>query len=347
MQHPTARRASVLASLIWLASLPALSVGPGAAQTSAHALRFHGTGVGPPGQQDRILLPVDDNQPGTGGNTPIDVGDGDFTIEWWMRGRLEDNQSTGLGGDVESFDYSWIDGNILLDRDVWCGTARAFGVSIRGGRVAFGTDTGDGGGDFSNTIEGSELVLDDTWHHVAVVRDASDGRKRIYVDGQLDFTSSPTSFEDLSYPDAGVPVTGNCGTGQLTPYGWYLVVAAEKHDAGPAYPSYAGYFDELRLWSTARSASQIAQTWDRLVEPSSPGLVGMYRLEEGSGVVVSDGSVAGSPDGDLRAGVAGNGEWVSAAVDPANTAPIVGLVDLIFADGFEAGDLAAWSASTP
>lgn len=322
---------------------------PAAAQTSQFALRFHGTGVGPPGQQDRILLAVDDNEPGSAGNTPLDIGASSFTIEWWMRGLVADNDTSNNGGDVERFDYSWIEGNIIFDRDIWCGSERAYGVSLRGGLVNFGTGSGDLPPiDPANTIEGSVNVLDGGWHHVAVVRDASAGVKHIYVDGALDFSSSTAiSFTDLSYPDAGIPVTPDqCGPGQLTPYGWFLVVAAEKHDAGPEYPSYNGYVDELRVWTTARSAAEIAATYDRLVAPDALGLVGMYRFETGFGTEVFDESAAGGPVGDLRAGVMGNGEWVAWADDPANTAPIDGN-GLIFADGFESGDLTAWSAAVP
>ncbi len=311
-----------------------------ASAQSDFALRFFGTGVGPPGQEDRILLPVDDNAPGDS-STPIDVGAGSFTLELWLRGRLADNATSHSGGDVEVFDYSWIEGNIILDRDVWCGTANAFGVSLAGGKVRFGVDSGDVNPSSVNTIEGSEDVLDDAWHHVAVVRDVLAGDLRIVVDGVEDFRSSPgVSTTDLSYPDGGIPVTGNCDTGQLTAYGWYLVVAAEKHDAGAAYPSFNGYVDELRIWSTARTNAEIAAHRFQILSPGTVGLVGSYRFEEGAGVTVSDSSGSGSPDGELRSGVSGNGEWVSRADNAANTAPIGGLV---FEDGFESGDTSAWS----
>ncbi len=37
-----------------------------------------------------------------------------------------------------TFDFNWIDGNIILDRDVWCGSERKYGISIAGGFVRFG-----------------------------------------------------------------------------------------------------------------------------------------------------------------------------------------------------------------
>ncbi len=325
--------------------LTMLSLAPLAAhaQGSRHALRFYGTGVGPPGQQDRALLPIDDNAPGPDASAPTDVGAGDFTIEFWLRGNLADNDTANNGGDVETFDFNWIDGNIILDRDIWCGSERKYGISIAGGLVRFGTASGDPpDADPFNTIEGDSGVLDGTWHHVAVTRDAATGVKRIFVDGALDFASSAdVSAADLSYPDDGVPVTpGSCGPGQLTPYGWFLVVAAEKHDAGEEFPSFNGFVDELRIWNVARGGAEIAADLDRVVAPAAPGLVAAYRFEEGAGTVVGDSSAAASPAGDLVAGGGGNGEWVSFAADPDNTAPIVDSV--IFADGFESGDTGAW-----
>lgn len=320
---------------------------PALAQESTAALRFFGTGVGPPGQQDRVLFAVDDNEPGAGGNTSIDLGAGGFTLELWLRGELADNATANDGGDVETFDDRWISGNIVLDRDIWCGSERKFGMSVAGGFVRFGTSAGDEPDqDFSaNTIEGDTPVLDGTWHHVAVVRDVADGRKHIYVDGVLDFSSSENlSFADLTYPDEGIPVTpGKCGPGQLTPYGWFLVLAAEKHDAGSEFPSFDGFVDELRLWAVARSPEQIAASWNRRVDPASPGLMADYRFEEGSGTSLNDSSTAGAPVGDLRSGAPGNGEWVLASDDPANTAPILSTADPIFGDGFESGDTSAWS----
>jgi hypothetical protein len=45
------------------------------------------------------------------------------------------------------------------------------------------------------------------------------------------------------------------------------------------------------------------------------------------------------------AGVPGNGEWVSWAADPANTAPILPADGILFTDGFESGGTGAWSST--
>ena len=61
----------------------------------------------------------------------------------------------------------WISGNILFDRDIYgAGAHGDFGVSLTGGRVAFGVSAGSAG----NTICGATDVADGAWHHVAVTR---------------------------------------------------------------------------------------------------------------------------------------------------------------------------------
>ncbi len=286
-----------------------------AAQSSQYALRFYGTGVGPPGQQDRVRIAIDDNAPGPDASAACDVGAGSFTVEFWLRGNLADNATTNTGGDADLPGVPWIEGNIVIDRDIWAGGAGGdWGISVAGGFVRFGT----GGVGPESTIEGDANVLTGGWRHVACVRDAATGRKHIYVDGVLDFSSTTNlHFDDISYPNNGVAAPA-------TPWNPYIVLAAEKHDAGAAFPSFNGYLDELRVWNTARTPAQIAATYNTLVAPNEPGLVADYRFEEGSGTVIADSSSAGSPAGQLIAGAPGNGEWVSFATNPNNTAPIGG-----------------------
>ena len=281
------------------------------AQASQHALRFHAL-TAP--QQDRIRIRVDDDVPGPGGSEPCDVGASGFTLELWIRGNLADNPAPGLGGGASVADESWLAGNLLLDRGIWGASEREFGVSLAGGRVRFGTGRGDAGADGADTLEGKAIVLDGAWHHVACVRDAASGVKTIYVDGKLDFAGPPaTSSADLSYPDQGVGTPG-------ASWNPFLVVAAAKHDMGAGF---SGFADELRVWSLTRSAGEILATYDRVLSPGVPGLVGSWRFEEGAGTSLADSSGAGSPAGRLIAGVPGNGEWKVWGLDPMNTAPIL------------------------
>lgn len=300
------------------AVVPAHAQGPPA---SLRALRFFGTGVGPPGQQDRARIRIDDNLPGSA-SQPCDVGAGSFTIDFWVRGTLADNPSLPSPGpgDAEFFDFRWIDGNIVVDRDIWGASERDWGISIAGGRIRFGTGRADTAPlDAEHTIEGSVNVLTGSWRHVAVVRDRTTGRKSIFVDGVLDYQSPPNrSRDDISYPDAGDPAPN-------TPWGPYIVLGAEKHDAGAAYPSFAGFMDEVRIWSRTLTPDELALVRGRVVPIGSPiaqGLVGAFRFEEVSGIVLLDSSASGQISGQLVAGVPGNGERVRFADDPLHVAPV-------------------------
>ena len=58
------------------------------------SIRFYGGGVNAP-DADRIKIPIDDvnnSDPGP----PVDVGDEDFTIEFWMKGDSSNNNSTAV-----------------------------------------------------------------------------------------------------------------------------------------------------------------------------------------------------------------------------------------------------------
>lgn len=337
------RCAALAAAVLGLSVLThAATAQPG----SHHALRFFGTGVGPPGQQDRVRIGIDDNAPGPDASQPCDVGAGSFTIDFWVRGTLADNPTAHSGGG-EFFDFRWIEGNIVADRDIWGDSSRDWGISLAGGRVRFGTGRADSGAlDSEHTLEGTVNVLTGTWRHVCCVRDHATGVKRIYVDGALDNASPPNrSRDDISYPDNGV-------SGKVTPWCPYIVLAAEKHDAGSAYPSYRGFLDEFRVWSVALGAADVQRVMARVQRPGTPGLVGNFRFEEGAGTVVADSSGSGQSAGQLIAGAPGNGQWVARADDPLNTAPVIDCrADFDDNGPVEVADifafLAAWFASDP
>jgi hypothetical protein len=257
------------------------------------SLRFYGHGVD---DIDRVKIQVDDpanSDPGP----PVDVGATDFTIEFWMKARASEN-TAGLVSCGENKD--WIFGNIILDRDRF-GYDRKYGLSITGGILVFGVSgawTGD------RTICGVTNVLDGQWHHVAIQRRRSDGWMWLYVDGNLESqVDGPDG--DISYPDDGVPgyqpdyCQGPGGSwGGVCVNDSYLVIGAEKHDAGSAYPSYSGWIDEVRLSSVLRYTATF-------VPPSEPftsdgDTVALYHLDEGpagacTGTIVDSSGAVGGP----------------------------------------------------
>lgn len=299
-------RRSVRGAAIALVAMSCMFSARDARGYSSYSVRFFGTGGGT--ERDRIKVRIDPP-------APADVGAGDFTIELWMRGTLAGNVTPTTGyrpdGQTESQGIDWINGNILVDRDL-DGGGPDWGISIHRdgpnddrGVLRFGSEAGNG---MQHTLQGRVHVLDGAWHHVALVRERGTGMKRIYVDGVLDVASATgASTEDLSYPD-----NRNTGAPASDPF---LVFAAEKHgELGTgAYPSFAGWLDEIRVWGVARTQAEIAAARTEALPANTPGLVLYLRLEEGSGQTLVD--VTGGNTATLYSGTAGAGEW-SAEIPP-------------------------------
>jgi len=216
------------------------------------SLRFYGNGGN---DIDRVKILVE--------NRSINVG-GDFTIEFWMKAYISENNSPSCSsgsGDL------WIYGNIIFDRDIFGnGDYGDYGISLSGGKIAFGVNRLGN----SFTLCGNKDVADGSWHHIAVTRRESDGRMRIYVDGQLDVEGF------------GPPGNIDYRNGRTTDYpnDIYLVIGAEKHDYNRnLYPSYSGWIDEIRISSIIRYESPFNP-------PNTPfsldeQVVALYHLDEG------------------------------------------------------------------
>ena len=252
------------------------------------SLRFFGNGVA---DIDRVKIRIDDpanSDPGP----PADVGATDFTLEFWMRASAAENAAAAVSCGAN---INWIYGNIVMDRDRYA-QDRKFGLSLAGGVPVWGV-SGDGTGD--RTICGATDVLDDEWHHVAVQRRRSDGWMWLFVDGALEAEGDGPDG-DVSYPDDGVP--GDFCGGPCTNSDPFLVFGAEKHDAGPEFPSYSGYLDEIRV------SNVIRYTTPFLVLPfpfvADANTVALYHLDEGAGDFIGDtsGAADGPSHGERRFG---------------------------------------------
>jgi hypothetical protein len=252
---------------------------------AGYALRFYGNGAN---DIDRVKIAIDDPTTDSPG-PPADIGATDMTLEFWMKALASENRASAVqcGNNI-----NWIYGHIVFDRDRY-NQDRKFGLSIAGGQLVFGV-SGNGSGD--RTICGTGNVLDGQWHHVAVQRRRSDGWMWLYVDGLLEaHTDGPDG--DISYPDNGVP--GNYCGGPCTTSDPYLVIGAEKHDAGSQYPSFSGWVDEVRLSKILRYSANFSR-------PSAPFVsdahtVALYHFDEGTGDLVSDTSGAsGGPSHGIR-----------------------------------------------
>ena len=270
-----AATACVAAVLAWLAIPTALATG--------FALSFDGTASG---DVDRVKIRVDDPANAVPGG-PIDVGSGDFTIELWVKGAAAKNAAPAVACGANA---AWVDGNVVVDRHRF-NQDRNFGISIAGGVVVFGVS---GSATGQRTICGATAVVDDQWHHVAVQRRRSDGFLWLFVDGSLQ-ASADGPDGDISYPDDGVP--GNFCGGPCIGTDPFLVIGANKHDAGP---SFRGLVDEVRVSNVLRYAASFVRPRAPFVPDAAT--VGLYHFDEGTGARANDlgGAVGGPAHGDIR-----------------------------------------------
>lgn len=268
-----------------------------AAVTAGYALRFFGTGSD---DIDRVKIPVDDPVTDDAG-PPADVGFTDFTLEAWLRAEQTENPAPAVECGPDN--VNWINGNIIFDRDRHS-QGRKYGVSLAGGRLVFGVSGDEGAGDY--TLCGTSTVTNGKWHHIAVQRRRTDGGLWLFVDGQLEAEGTGPAG-DISYPDDGQP--GDFCEGPCTNSDPFLVIGAEKHDAGAAYPSFSGWLDEVRLSNTLRYN-------DNFTPPTVPfeadaNTVALWHFDEGSGTTVGDAAPGGLSAGTLMVGGPNNGpQWV-------------------------------------
>lgn len=228
---------------------------------------------------------------------PVNVGASDFTLEFWLRFAPGQNGSAACSEGEDT----WIYGNIIFDRDIF-GTPDYgdFGVSLAGGRIAFGVHNGTSG----LTVCSASTLSPNVWHHVAVARRTT-GEMRIFVNGTLERTATGPAG-NISYRPGRVASYPNDP---------YLVIGAEKHDYDPAtYPSFSGWVDEVRLSNVVRYTASFSPP----TAPFAPdaNTVALYHLDEGSGTVVLDTSGAGGgpSHGERRVGGPNGGPLYDGAV---------------------------------
>ncbi|MCK6600909.1 MAG: T9SS type A sorting domain-containing protein [Bacteroidetes bacterium] len=115
----------------------------------------------------------------------------------------------------------------------------------------------------------SILGYNGTWVHVAGVKSGTTAS--LYINGVLAATGSCSSSISNSSNDLLI--------GRI---------------ANMASVVFSGSIDEVRIWNTARSESEIFDSYYQPVRGDEPGLAGLWHLDEGSGTVTADASSNGN-----------------------------------------------------
>lgn len=205
-----------------------------------------------PAQTNGLLFDgVDDRAlvPNTALNT---IGEGDFTIEAWVKA---DETLQSSHPRMVSNQATLGVGFMFFFHDLWGGSAhKMLGVQMEGTNYIL-IDNGLYNGN----------ILDGTCHHVAVAREVD--TLHFFVDGswigdrQL-FTAVPTAASTSPTMQLGL-------------------------DPGNAN-GYNGELSQLRIWDRARAASEILADMSWSIDGNTPGLLGYWELNDGSGQTIVD-----------------------------------------------------------
>ncbi|MCF8265691.1 MAG: fibronectin type III domain-containing protein, partial [Melioribacteraceae bacterium] len=110
-------------------------------------------------------------------------------------------------------------------------------------------------------LQANTLLSADTWYHVAAAYDGSN--MKLYINGVEDNTTGRTGNIDAGA--GNLLIGGNSGGRRLD-----------------------GKMDEVRIWSTARSASEISSNMTSLLNGFETGLTAYYRFDDGTGTTLTD-----------------------------------------------------------
>lgn len=167
-----------------------------------------------------------------------------------------------------------------------------FYLSEAGGhaRIVF---KGDGNTN-STIVTGSLDITDGEWHQITGVIDGAD--MYLYVDGVLDATGAAVG-------PAQVNIGGSTGPLYIGAFYGYT----------PTY-NFDGDIRELRIFNFAKSSGEVLADVNGSFTGSETGMVGYYKLDEGSGTTAEDLSSWGI-DGNFAASPA-DPTWQEESIDP-------------------------------
>jgi hypothetical protein len=201
-------------------------------------------------------------------NALLNPGTGSFTTEAWIK-----TTQTGNAKRITTKRGS---------SSTW------FSMYIYNGLLAF--ETAVSYPSYYTVGTGNKIINNGQWHHVVMVRDTSQSKILLYVDGALDV--SPTDNT------AGQSITNS----EIFEIG---IWGTEAYDTG----SYTGKIDQVRMFNYARTPAQIAYDYNR----GAP--VGYWKFDECQGTTLNDSSGNGN-NGTIIIGATGSQTTAGTCLTP-------------------------------
>lgn len=179
-----------------------------------------------------------------------------LTVEYWFNISNTSSDAYLLGNYGAYYGYQWY-----------------FMRSASSKRVSFIVRTT--GTSYATVQSAVGWGADGKWHHVAGVFDGT--KIYLYLDGALAGSASASGSFIYYTQTPGMPI---CLGGK----------AASSTDA--CVGAYGGSLDEVRIWSVARTQSAIQSNMNSELTGTQSGLVAYWKMDEGQGQVLNDGSGA-------------------------------------------------------
>lgn len=109
------------------------------------------------------------------------------------------------------------------------------------------------------------------WYHVAMTFNGKEGMLRLYVDG----------IEEASTPAKSLPA-----------FDGHPIIIGADFDGGRLVLPFHGAIDNVRIWSTERSPSDITSNMTKVIPSGAAGLVVQFLFDEGSGARINNSNAA-------------------------------------------------------
>ena len=164
------------------------------------------------------------------------------------------------------------------------------------GRLRFSVYQNVAGNVVRSVDTNASVLTAGAWQHVAATFDLATQQMKIYVNGaEVASTLLPGASTLTGIADSNTPVR----------------IGAYQNSTGSLVGLWQGQIDEVRLWSVARTQTEIAAARDQALAANTTGLVSYWRLDEGTGTTAADLTANGN-HGVLGGGVAAQQPgWVS------------------------------------
>lgn len=179
------------------------------------------------------------------------------------------------------------------------GTVRGLNIYVFDGKLYVGGWNEPGGeSNWNGTWLSTNSIQSNTWHHVALTLNGGNSLSNNAFKGYLDGTQFGSGQGSKLWNHPGdVSIGRNRDT---------------KFHSGDYSSSryFAGLIDEVRLWNSTRTQSQIAAKKDTVLVGNEPGLTAYYNFQENSGTVTNDTQTQSNNDGSIRNGAS----WTSGPV---------------------------------